>query len=238
MPVFFGLFILTLIQTGCRNRCERVDGARERFEIPLGGVHSLDVRTAADVEIRTTIDSADGIMEVFAQPEVYFALESRFRDSTLRFNSDACFRGQEELLISALMRDIKEVRMDAAGEIRSSDLLELDSLSIINQGLGDIALHIATNEVTSRSSASGNVILSGETKKLFAVNTGSGELSGFNLFADTVIIENYGSGVIEVHAAEFLQVNFAQETTVRYRGNPRVITVAGTGDLVNANLGR
>jgi hypothetical protein len=203
----------------------------------MGGVHSLEVNTAADVEIRTTLDSADGLMEVYAQPEVYFALNSRFRDSTLRFNMDACFRGQGELLMNALMRDIKEVRMNAAGEIRSSDLLELDSLSIVNQGLGDIALHINTKKVSSRSSASGNVILSGETNRIFAVNTGSGEVSAFDLFADTVIIENYGSGVIEVHAADFLQVNFAEETTVRYRGNPRVITVAGTGNLENANLG-
>lgn len=224
-------------QSACTERCKRVDGPRERYEIPLNAVHTLEVNTAADVQVRKTKDNTNGTLELYAQPEVYFGLISRFKDSTLRFSMDACYRGQAEVLMDARMQDIRQLRMNAAGKIQSSDLLELDSLHILNEGLGDIQLHIDSKHIFSQSSASGNVILSGEVDQLFAVNTGSGELSCFDLFADTVIIENYGSGIIEVHADEFLQVNFAQETTVRYRGNPRVITVAGEGNLVNANLG-
>lgn len=230
------LTLVMLLQTACNDRCARVDGARERYEIPVGNANSITLNSAADIVLLTSSDTANGSLEVYAQPEVYFALDTDIKNEQINLGVTGCFRQQTTMLIEASLVDLKSVVLNAAGEIRSEGLLTPDSLTIENNGLGDVNLHLQTKYIDSRSSTSGNVVLSGRTNQLFAGVLGSGEVNAFNLFADTVIIENYGTGVIEVHANKMLQVNFVRPTTVRYRGNPSIITVGGEGNLVNANF--
>lgn len=225
-----------LLNTACNDRCERIKGARERYEIPIGNANSIVLNSPADIIILETKDTANGDLEIYAQPEVYLSLETEIKNDQVSLEVAGCFRQQKNMLVEASMVDLKSVSLNAAGEIRSEGLLNTDSLFIENNGLGDVNLHLQSRFIDARTSTSGNIILSGKTNQLFAGVLGSGEVSAFDLFADTVIIENYGSGVIEVHANKMLQVNFVNPTTVRYRGNPNIITVGGEGNLVNANF--
>jgi len=134
------------------------------------------------------------------------------------------------------MKEIRSIEFTSAGEIRSGDLIEQDTIFIENSGLGDIDLLLLSENVKANSTSSGNIILAGETTNLTTTSSGSGELSAFNLFSDTVRIGNIGSGVIEVYANKYLEVHFLKPTTVRYRGNPSKINIEGEGNLVDANL--
>ena len=227
---------IILLATACQDRCERVDGPRERFEVPLEFISELELNTPAEVVVYDH-ENGEGSLEVIAQPDIYQALHTQLRNDRCKIDLEACFREQDPILIEARLSELRSIHLNAAGEIRSGELIDQDSLYITNSGLGDVDIHFSGHYLDARSSAAGNINLSGETDRLFTVVLGSGELNGFDLFADTVIIENYGSGVIEVHAADFLQVNFIENTTVRYRGNPKVITIAGEGELEDANLG-
>jgi len=149
---------------------------------------------------------------------------------------NACFKDQETTLLSARMKSIESIEFSSAGEIISGDLIEQDSIYIENSGLGDINLLLLSSEIRANSTSSGNIVLAGESSSLIATSSGSGELSAFNLFSDTVRVGNLGSGVVEVFANDYLEVIFIRPTTVRYRGNPEFISIQGEGNVVDANL--
>jgi len=220
---------------GCRDRCKRLNGPRERYEQMLQRTDAFELYTPAEVILYkdSTVQSQ---LEIFAQPEVYHVLESEVIDSTCFIQMDACFRDQQAILINATFRSLNKIYFESAGEIRSGELIEQDTIRIENTGLGDIDMALKSDQIISHITSSGNIILSGTAHRSVSLAASSGEIEAMNLIADTAIVHTVGSGIISVHADHRLEVHFYKPTTVRYRGNPSVIEVYGEGNLVDANL--
>ncbi|MDB4105312.1 DUF2807 domain-containing protein [Salibacteraceae bacterium] len=229
------ILIMTLSMSSCGNRCKRIDGPRQEYFRSLQGAESFNLSTPAEMTIEK--DSlASASLEIIAQAELYDALliENTSNDVTIRMNG--CFKDQETLLLNATLNNIDVIEFSSAGKIKSAQLIEQDTISVDNSGLGDIDLLLSSQKIKTNSSSSGNIILSGEAQCLTAVSLGSGELSAFNLFSDSVRIGTSGSGIIEVYANTYLEIDFKRPTIVRYRGNPEVILIKGEGEVVDANL--
>jgi hypothetical protein len=231
----WSILILVFTMTACGNRCKRLEGPRQEYFSPVGRATKFILSTPAEMTIvKDTL--ASSLLEVIAQPEVFDELNIETSETTCEVSMNACFKDQETTLLSTRMKEIRSIEFTSAGEIRSGDLIEQDTIFIENSGLGDIDLLLLSENVKANSTSSGNIILAGETTNLTTTSSGSGELSAFNLFSDTVRIGNIGSGVIEVYANKYLEVHFLKPTTVRYRGNPSKINIEGEGNLVDANL--
>lgn len=233
--IFWSVFILSFASASCGNRCKRLDGPRQEFFNPLGNTTNLILSTPAEM---TIIKDSAGVsrLEIIAQPEVFDELLIETNGNSCEVSMNACFKDQETTRLSARLKSIESIEFSSAGEIISGDLITQDSIYIENSGLGDIDLLLLSKEIKANSTSSGNIILAGETSSLIATSSGSGELSAFNLFSDTVRIGNIGSGVVEVFAKDYLEIYFIKPTTVRYRGNPSQIKIEGEGNLVDANL--
>ncbi len=184
--------------------------------------------------VKDTLSQAS--LEIIVQSEVMDELQITLEDKACEVSMNACFKDKQTTLLLARMQKIKTIQFSSAGEITSGELIEEDTISLKNSGLGDIDLLLLSNEVRSELSSSGNIILAGESNTLIAFSSGSGETSAFNLFSDTVKIGNMGSGIIEVFANKHLEIQFFKPTTVRYRGNPENIIIEGEGTVVDANL--
>ncbi|NQV53239.1 MAG: DUF2807 domain-containing protein [Flavobacteriales bacterium] len=235
MRFTLGILILLTCLTGCKDRCKRLDGPRERYEQLLLPVHSLALRTPAEVTLY--VDTfAHSNLEIFAQPEVYHILKTDVDNLQCVVEMDACFKDQEAVLINATFKRIDSIIFESAGQITSGNLILQDSIRIKNTGLGDIDLTLKSEQVFSHITSSGSIILAGTTNRSVSLASGSGEISAFNLIADTAIIHSIGSSIIQVYADHYLEVHFWNPTTVQYRGEPDSIVVFGEGTLVNANL--
>jgi hypothetical protein len=224
-----------LLIQGCKDRCVRVDGPLERFEQAHTPLFQFALETPARVVIfqDSTEQSA---LEIYAQPVVYQALKVDVKGGTCTVSQTECFKDQEELNIQATMRQVRRIISQSAGEITSGNAWHIDTISFENTGLGDIDCVVKAGQVTSHATASGNIILSGSAARSVCLSSGSGEISQFNLIADTVEVHTIGSGVIQVHAEHYLKVHFWNPATVLYRGHPDSIIVSGEGEVRDANL--
>lgn len=229
------LIALLIITLPSCDRCKRLDGPRERYEQLLLPVNTFELLTPADVTI-TKDTLAQSQIEVFAQPEVYHILETDVRDRTCTVSLDGCFKDQETVLLNAYFPSIKRIFFASAGSITSSELIKQDTIRLENTGLGDIDLTLNTDEVIAHITSSGNIVLSGIARRSVSLASGSGEVSAFNLLADTAVVHTIGSGIIEVYADHLLEVHFWNPTTVRYKGQPDSIVVHGEGTLLDANF--
>ena len=72
---------------------------------------------------------------------------------------------------------------------------------------------------------------------LFIGNIGTGDVSGFNVSADTCRVTIDGTGDVEVTARDVLIVDRRGTGSLFYRGSPEIeiIRDEGTGEIVDAN---
>ncbi|MEQ9186141.1 MAG: DUF2807 domain-containing protein [Cryomorphaceae bacterium] len=235
MRCFISIAILLACLVGCKDRCKRLDGPRERYEQLVQPIHSFELLTPAEVTLyQDTL--AHSNLEIYAQPEVYHLLETDVKNTVCTVQLDACFKDQEAILINATLKRIDAIHFGSAGEIKAGNLIVQDSIRIENTGLGDIDLTLKSHEVISYITSSGNILLSGTATHSISLASGSGEISAFNLLADSAVIHTLGSSIIQVYAEDYLEVHFWKPTTVQYRGNPDSIVVVGEGTLIDANL--
>ncbi|MEX2597919.1 MAG: DUF2807 domain-containing protein [Salibacteraceae bacterium] len=235
VPFTFLIAGLIISLNACRDRCKTTEGSRQRFEVPLFQADRLILNSPAEMNIRKN-DTVDGSLEILAQQEVFGDMNISTNQKVCEINLVGCFKNNETTLIDGHFQQLRGAELNSAGYIKSSRLIKQDSVELTNDGLGDIDLVLKSNYIEAKIASSGNILLHGETDHLLIASLGSGEVSAFGLYADSVIIRNYGTGVIDVHASKYLEVEFGKSTTVQYRGNPGEVIVIGEGDLINANF--
>ncbi|MBT3647830.1 MAG: hypothetical protein HN542_06275 [Flavobacteriales bacterium] len=230
------MILSTLLVASCGNDgCQRLEGPRESVIRYLDPIHSINLVTPVNTSVEVDSSLEQSKIEVRAQAEVHPSLNTRVKNRQVNIFLEGCFKDQSEIFIDAKVQALESIRLQSAGDIISTKRIEQDSISIYNSGLGDIDLVLNSQRVESFILASGDIILSGDSEHLVVRTEGSGELSAFNLYADSVVINNIGGSVIQVFAAKYLEVNFFEETTIEYRGHP-TIKILGEGNLVDANF--
>lgn len=236
--VFFSVLALSVAMLSCKedSGCDKGEGASEKRTSQFGELPSLNLSMVADLTITQDTFRKGIMLGTVAQTAMHRLLEYDSTDKELTIRLKDCIREHNDVLMDARFSTLPDrIVVSSAGTVQSGELIKVDSLKLINQGLGDIDLLVKSREVDVRIEESGNVILGGECKRLEVWTVSSGDLRAFNLIVDTVDIEFIGSNFIEVYATDLLIVNFRIPGTVHYRGNPRIITI-GEGELIDRNL--
>ncbi len=231
------LVFLCVLLVSCREEgCEKGEGASHKRVFTFGHLSAINLNMVSDMVVTEDSFRTGVTVEAVAQNEMHKILlfDSANRELTVRLTD--CIREHNPVLIDARFSELpKEMVVNSAGSIESGELLEIDSLTLKNQGLGDIDLLVKSKNVDVRVEESGNVLLGGEADRLSVWCVSSGDIRAYNLVADTVEVEYIGTNFIEVHAKDVLIVDFRIPGTVHYRGNPTII-VEGNGDLIDRNL--
>lgn len=227
--------ICFLCLSACRDRCVRLEGPRLTFERILDTVSTVDLQTPALLTLSLDTDSVSSI-SILAQPEIHENIELKNKRGNLDIKLESCFKDKKDVILELRTQRLDKVSSQSAGVIRTNEIIEQDTLLVENEGLGDIELLINTHRIDASLIGSGDILLSGQTRILRAYSENSGDLDALTLYADTVIINNFGSSIIQVYATKYLEVNFFKPTTVAYLGQPELIKTFGTGTLKEADL--
>lgn len=218
-----------------RDRCETAEGPREKRDTALSFVNDVTLSMVADLSLK--IDTAlEPNLEMIAQPAVHDKLVVANFNKAMDIAMDGCVKEHDEILLNAVVPDLKYVEITSAGTIRSERLIEKDTLEMINRGLGDLDFVVDSKWLLTEIRSSGDLILAGETERIDFLTTSSGDLRAFNLVADTVSLNVFGSSVLEVYTDGVLQVHFFRSGQVQYRGEPAEIITTGQGTVIDANL--
>lgn len=209
-------------------------GPRVAVDTITGFVDAVDLNMVAAMTVK--VDTAQiEHMEIFAQEKVHPIISKENVNGTLHLELSKCVKQHKEILIDAVVHELKEVKIASAGTVSSASMITSDTIHLINKGLGDLNFLLRSKNIVGEVSSSGDVVLAGECGRLDFLTTSSGDLKAYNLFADTINLVLNGSSVIEVFSNGVLNINFITPGKVQYRGQP-TINVVGDGEWIDENL--
>ncbi|MEN1784842.1 MAG: head GIN domain-containing protein [Bacteroidota bacterium] len=137
------------------------------------------------------------------------------------------------ITITVPVEEINGVSLSGSGDIVSETTLKADYFKTVISGSGDVALEIQAQRVKASMSGSGDMELSGKTTDLEISVSGSGDISAYDLEADFVEAQVYGSADIQITANELIKARVSGSGDISYKGNPKKIDTksSGSGDV-------
>ena len=97
-------------------------------------------------------------------------------------------------------------------------------------------MEVDAPEVSAEINGSGNINLSGQTKKFEGNISGSGDIRAMDLKSEETKVRIMGSGDADVYASVKLDIHVAGSGDVRYKGDAQVNSnIAGSGNVRKVN---
>jgi len=130
--------------------------------------------------------------------------------------------------------DLTKIILSGSGDFNIHNFFSsLNTFQIIGTGtieqLKDIDLQVLNLKITG----SGDINISGKTKKLVAELTGTGDMNLENLKINTAECNIEGTGSIFLQVSDTLKGSIKGTGNIQYKGNPVVmVSTTGTGKLI------
>lgn len=175
-------------------------------------------------------------VKIEADDNVLPGLKTEVRGDTLqifyRVENGKHVRPTKTVQITIVVKDLKEVNFDGAGEL-TIDGLETDDLNISASGAGNLGLNeIAVKNLSVTLSGAGNVSASGEADNLDLVISGVGKFDGKDLHSQIANTNLSGVGSATVWVDDELDAEISGAGSVNYYGSADVTKqVSGIGGV-------
>jgi hypothetical protein len=175
-------------------------------------------------------------VKIEADDNVLPGLKTEVRGDTLqifyRVENGKHVRPSKPVKITIVVKDLKEVNFDGAGEL-TIDGLETEDLNISASGAGNLGLNeIAVKNLSVTLSGAGNVSASGEADNLDLVISGVGKFDGKDLHSQIANANLSGVGSATVSVDDELDAEISGAGSVNYYGSAEVTKqVSGIGGV-------
>ena len=238
--LFYALAIIGLIQLGAcvivdddDFDCKKGNGhviTREIFVPEFDKIHlngSADVYITQGHHRRVVVEIDENLLDDIDR-DVYRGV--------WEIEIDRCVSRIEEFNVFITTPHITEVVLNGSGQILGENTIHEDELMVEINGSGDVDLAFEGEEVHVKVDGSGDLFLEGSVDLLTHSVDGSGDLEAFELFAEEVFIDVFGSGDSEVWADDLLDVRIEGSGDVFYIGDPVLnIDINGSGRVIKKN---
>ena len=175
-------------------------------------------------------------VKIEAEDNVLPGLKTEFRGDTLeifyRVESGKHVRPTRPVKITIVVKDLKDVNFDGAGEL-TIDGLETAELNISASGAGNLGLNeLAVQNLSIILSGAGNVSASGEADNLDLIISGVGKFEGKDLHSQMATANLSGVGSATVWVDDALDAEISGAGSVNYYGTADVTKqVSGIGGV-------
>jgi len=177
----------------------------------ISDVSAVSLETSGDLSISVTgVES----LTIEAEANILPLLTSDVSSNrlTLSTKSNSNVQTSQPIRYTLTVKDLKEVVTDGSGKIT------INALAANNLG-------VAIN-------GSGSVTLNGKADALAITVSGSGDFDGGKLASKTAMVNDSGSGNVQIQVSDMLNATLSGSGSVRYIGNPTVnSTLNGSGSV-------
>lgn len=228
-----GLIVL-LAFSSCRNmenRRIKGDGNIQTQQRSITGFSGVETHGSIDLEVtqgdfKVIVESDENIIPEIVTEVVNGRLRVHFKDG---FNSFSFTSAKVYVTAPAL----NKLGVYGSGNITGKGTItNNDKIEIVVSGSGNADADVHSPSVNAEINGSGNITLVGETKDLSTTTRGSGDIHAFELKAENVKTDTYGSGNTEVYASVKLESDIFGSGDVHYKDSPQVSSrVHGSGSL-------
>ena len=127
------------------------------------------------------------------------------------------------------IRELKELEVSGAVDIRSKNKLLCQQLNMDLSGAVKTQLDLSAGDVTVECSGAVKLELQGECKSLDIDMSGATKVLATEMSVDVCHVETSGAGSIDVNVIRELRVDSSGASSVTYRGDPEVLKIRTSG---------
>lgn len=228
------LSLLTL--SSCINLIEG-EGESISEKRALSEFDEIVLNCSADVNIRHNLIKDNSNAEVVAQENLLPYIKTTVEGGVLTIDIEGNVMSTSKMEVNVNCNGVEKLVSDGSGDMRSTNTLRFEDLTIKHDGSGDVELNLKGGDVKINHDGSGDMTLEGNVDELDLSSDGSGDFNGFNLISKEADVENDGSGDVNIHVKEVLDVTNDGSGDVNYRGNPKEMKQKnnGSGSIKNEN---
>lgn len=211
---------------------------------------SLQAQQTRFLENFTSINAGDDLsititqgdtnsLTVNAPDNILPQIQTTVKNDLLRISTEGNIKNQKDISITITVKKLASIISGGAANIKSSNELICDKLTVETNGSGNINLLTKATEINATTNGSGNIILKGSAQELTATSSGSGNINVTNLEAKKVTAKTSGSGNIKVFVLESLTATISGSGDIIYKGNPidRNVNISGAGTVRESKSG-
>ena len=236
MKSIFQLLAISFLflATSCDERKYSVSTASIQEKKKLTGVTSLQLDGVFDLTI--TQSDQETIEVVGDESMIKKLLIDQDGDLlTLSMEEDLedNFFDKNELRINLSLKDLKELKYDGVGNVKTTGTFKVGDVRLIGSGVGNLELDLDAQQIDADFDMVGNINLQGKADRAFFTNNGVGNLDAAKLIVKEMEINSSGIGKVEIHCTGDLSLVVDGIGKVSYSGNPRIIKkeVSGIGKV-------
>lgn len=138
--------------------------------------------------------------------------------------------------ISITMPSVQYLENVGTGKMVGQNTFKSPNLTIKLLGTGPIDVAVDAEVVDVDLIGTGNVILKGNTSKLFGTIKGTGNILAFDLKSTRAGLWNFGTGNTKAWVTSNLECEIPGTGSIYYVGSPTIQSkINGPGELINAN---
>lgn len=217
------IFLLALIIQGCViNLGDSVTGNGNVVEETRYAEDFVSLRVSNGLDVYITQSN-----EIFIRLEVDENLLEHIKTDVsgkeLKIYSDVNIRMAKSKKIYLGYRNLNEIHISSAGDVKGESTLHTDELKIRLSSAGDLRLEVVAEEIKIDVSSSGNATLSGKTGYLHASLSSAGDLNAFGLEAEKADINVSSAGDAKVFVTGEARFKSSSAGDIVYKGNPKIL---------------
>jgi hypothetical protein len=219
------------------NSCDLTDSITGNGEVTtetraLEPFTSVSLKGVMDI----TISQADTqLVQVIADENLIRYIVTRVENGTLIImeDEDVSINSHKKLEVHVTLKDYMKIENSGVGNIEGSGILILDSLSIVNDGVGNFDMAFEANSCNAENSGVGNLTLNGKCTLYYLDNSGVGNAKTSGLNCEIVHVKASGVGDVSIFATKELYLNKSGVGNLYYKGEPVIkeINITGTGSV-------
>lgn len=220
------LACMVVVFYSCKNsRCAKSTGTMVTETRELGAFTKLYLDDKINVELRpstvnrATVTCGQNLMQ-------YIVTNENNGELTIRNDNTCNFLRSYKKPVSIVLEytNLSYVNFLGAGQLTSTDTIRQTYFMLETEGgSGDVNLKLHTDSVRFiLHTGNVNLNLSGKTKIAFFYSGGTSILDARNLWVETCLSNNSGSGDFFVNVTAYLFANIEQEGSIYYKGQPSI----------------
>ncbi|MEO6901617.1 MAG: DUF2807 domain-containing protein [Bacteroidia bacterium] len=213
--------------------CISLQAQQTKFLENFTGINAGD-----DLSIIITQGDTNAIT-VNAPDNILPQIKTTVKNDILSIFTEGNIKSQKEISITITVKKLSSLISGGAANIKSSNELICDKLTVETNGSGDINLLTKATEINATTNGSGDIMLKGSAQVLTATSSGSGDINATNFEAKKVIAKTSGSGDEKVFVLESLTAAISGSGDIIYKGNPidRNVNISGSGAVRESKSG-
>jgi RNase P/RNase MRP subunit p29 len=217
------LLSLALTQVSCQvGDCMRGNGLAFVSERKTAPFYKLSINGGFEVYL---IQGEQEYIKIKADKNLHEYIETDVRNGELIVSTERniCIDETEELTIVINYKDISEVGINGAVNLKTKNVIKTEDIKMVINGAANVELDIEAEQIFARVNGAANMDLSGEVYRADIDVTGAGNLDASNLQTEHFRINMSGAGHADLLVNDVLDASISGIGNIQYSGNPRVV---------------